>query len=53
MCDKCIPFDEQITRYRFFEARITDPQTLDALKRLIAELDDKKKANHPDGDVLP
>ncbi|WP_441236235.1 hypothetical protein [Bradyrhizobium sp. 930_D9_N1_4] len=53
MCEKCIPFDKQIARYRFFQGRVTDQQTLDTIKRLLAELDEKKKANHPDSESAP
>jgi hypothetical protein len=48
MCEKCAPLDKQIERYRFFETRINDQQALDAIKRLLAELDEKKKAYHPE-----
>ncbi|QOZ69124.1 hypothetical protein WN72_24495 [Bradyrhizobium arachidis] len=47
-CEKCVPLDKQIARYRFLEGRINDQKALDGIKRLIAELHDKKKANHPD-----
>lgn len=48
MCDKCKLIDTQIERYRFLSERISDPQTLEGLKRLTEELKAQKKSLHPE-----
>jgi hypothetical protein len=48
MCEKCQPIDAQLERYRRLYAMVTDRQTSEGIKRLIAELEANKKALHPD-----
>ena len=48
MCEKCKSIDERIQRYRLLSAGIRDQQTLDALERMIQELEAQKKALHPE-----
>jgi hypothetical protein len=48
MCEQCKQIDDQIARYRRLGAEISDAQTLDAIARLIAELEDQKRALHPE-----
>jgi hypothetical protein len=48
MCDKCRAIDSQIERYRDLGRRITDQQTLEAIERLVRELEAGKKALHPE-----
>jgi hypothetical protein len=47
MCDHCKPIDEQIERCRRLEKAIYDKQTLDGIKRLLADLEAKKLLLHP------
>lgn len=48
MCEKCVEIDKTIERYRRIIASVTDQFTLDQARELIAELDAKKAALHPD-----
>lgn len=48
MCEKCIPLDKQIEHYKSIRSGITDRQTLEAIEQLLAQLEGKKKALHPD-----
>ena len=48
MCEKCKSIDDQIGRYRRLGAQISDAQTLNGIERLIAELEDQKRALHPE-----
>jgi hypothetical protein len=48
MCDKCKPLDDRIARYRALSQYITDQQTLEGIKGLIAEMESKKKVLHPE-----
>jgi hypothetical protein len=48
MCEKCKQLDERIARYRDLSHRVTDQQTLEGIKRLIADLDAQKKVLHPE-----
>lgn len=47
MCEKCKPLDERIAHNHDLSQRVTDPQTLEGIKRLIGDLDAQKKALHP------
>jgi hypothetical protein len=46
MCDSCKAIDARIERYRYLSRWISDPQTLEAIKRLIEELETEKKSLH-------
>ena len=48
MCDKCIELDVKIEHYQHLSSRITDQQTLDGIKKLIADLQARKTALHPE-----
>ena len=48
MCEKCKSIDADLDRYRQLRARLTDEQTLHGLAKLIGELEDRKKALHPE-----
>jgi hypothetical protein len=48
MCAKCIAIDKRLERLRYLQGRLTDPQTLDAIVGLTAELEAQKKALHPE-----
>ena len=48
MCEKCQPLDDQLQRYWRLGAQITDRQASEGIKKLIADLEAKKKALHPD-----
>lgn len=47
MCSKCDEFDKAIAHYRLLKKQINDQQTTEAADRLMAELDAKKLALHP------
>jgi hypothetical protein len=53
MCDKCVEIDARIATYQRIASRITDQPTIDGAKRLIAELQAKKAALHPDAGDHP
>jgi hypothetical protein len=48
MCEKCQSLDDRIARYRRLGAQISDPQTLNGIARLIAELEDQRCGLHPE-----
>jgi hypothetical protein len=48
MCDKCDELDKTIERYRRILLSIGDQVTVDRTKELIAELQAKKAALHPE-----
>ena len=48
MCEECKPIDERIERYRRLAKGINDPQTIDVIARMVAELEAQKKALHPE-----
>jgi len=48
MCEKCKAIDDQIARFRRLGAQVSDPQTLEGIARLIAELEAQKRALHPE-----
>jgi hypothetical protein len=48
MCDKCVELDKTIERYRRILLSIGDQVTVDRTKELIAELQAKKAALHPE-----
>jgi hypothetical protein len=48
MCNKCAELDERIRHYRGIASRITDQRTIDGIKRLIADMEAKKKVLHPE-----
>ena len=48
MCEKCDEIEKKIERYRQIERSIMDQLTVDRTKELIAELEAKKAALHPE-----
>jgi hypothetical protein len=51
MCDKCNAIDVRIEHYRVLESRMTDQALLDGIKVLVAELEARKVAVHPEGSL--
>ena len=47
MCSECIQIDRKIERLRTLALRLSDQQTLNGIADLIAELEAKKLALHP------
>lgn len=48
MCEHCEKFDETIARYLRLQQQIDDPQVQEVAARLVAELEAKKAALHPE-----
>jgi hypothetical protein len=48
MCEKCVEIDKTIERYRQIKRSIMDQLTVDRAKELIAELEARKAALHPE-----
>ena len=48
MCDKCIDIDKAIERFRQVQRTILDQRTVDRAKEMVAELEAKKDALHPE-----
>jgi hypothetical protein len=48
MCDECGKIDKKIEHYRNLVARLPDPLTHERLAELVAELEAKKTALHPE-----
>jgi hypothetical protein len=48
VCDKCVKLDKTIERYQRILLSIGDQVTVDRAKELIAELQAKKAALHPE-----
>jgi hypothetical protein len=48
MCEQCVEIDKTIERYRRILLSIGDQLTVDRTKELIAELQAKKDALHPE-----
>jgi hypothetical protein len=48
MCDECTEIDKKIVHYRKLTLGISDPATVETIKGLIAELEARKRALHPD-----
>jgi hypothetical protein len=48
VCDKCVELDKTIERYRRILLSIGDQVTVDRTNELIAELQAKKAALHPE-----
>ena len=48
MCERCVEIDKAIERYRRILLSIGDQITVDRTKELIAELQAKKDALHPE-----
>jgi ribosome biogenesis SPOUT family RNA methylase Rps3 len=48
MCDKCAELDETVLRYRRISNSINDQLTIDRIKVVIADLEAKKAALHPE-----
>jgi hypothetical protein len=48
MCDKCKPLDERIAHYRELGRLIADEQTFAGIADLIRDIEEQKKALHPD-----
>ena len=47
MCEKCIELEQKIEHYHRLIARMLDPQTNEALRRLIEEMEKHKAELHP------
>ena len=48
MCDKCIDIDKAIERFRQVQRTILDQLTVDRAKAMVAELEARKAALHPE-----
>jgi hypothetical protein len=48
MCEKCVEIDSKIERYRRLSAGLTDPPTLDGIRKLIEQMKAQKAALHPE-----
>jgi hypothetical protein len=48
MCDACDRLDEEIAHYRKVMSAMTDQLTIDRITALVAELEAKKVALHPE-----
>jgi hypothetical protein len=48
MCDACDRLDEEIAHYRKVMSAMTDQLTIDGITALVAELEARKAALHPD-----
>jgi hypothetical protein len=48
MCEKCEEFDKSIERYQRLRSAIRDKQAMEAADKLVAELQAKKAALHPE-----
>jgi hypothetical protein len=48
MCEKCVEIDKAIDRYRNIQRSIGDQVTVDRTKELIADLEARKVALHPE-----
>lgn len=48
MCSQCVEIDNTIARYRRLKEQVRDRQVQEAADRLIAELEAKKAALHPE-----
>jgi hypothetical protein len=48
MCEKCVALDERIKSYRAISTSVTDDRASKALKNLIEECEEAKRALHPD-----
>ena len=47
MCEKCVELDQKIKHYHRLIARMPDPQTNEALRKLIEEMEKHKAELHP------
>jgi hypothetical protein len=48
VCEKCVEIDKAIARYQRILLSIFDQLTMDRIKELIADLNAKKAALHPE-----
>ena len=48
MCEKCVEIDKTIERYRRIQQSIMDQVTVDRTRELIADLEARKAALHPE-----
>ena len=48
MCDMCVELDKKIEQYRRFQRAVDDKQMIYGAEKLIAELEAKKAALHPE-----
>jgi len=48
MCSQCDEIDVKVKRLRDMARRLLDQQTLDGIAKLIAELEARKAALHPE-----
>jgi N12 class adenine-specific DNA methylase len=48
ICDKCVEIDRKIWHFKDLVRTILDPQTLDGIAALIAELEAQKADLHPE-----
>ena len=47
MCSKCNQIDQLMARYRWLRGQINDPQTIEAIERLLEKLEAEKRTLHP------
>ncbi|MCP1757809.1 hypothetical protein [Bradyrhizobium elkanii] len=48
MCEQCKELDDKIEHYERVASRISDAQTIAGLKKLVADLQRKRVALHPE-----
>ena len=48
MCEACVQLDERIEHYRRVMSAMTDQLTIERITALVAELEARKAALHPD-----
>jgi hypothetical protein len=51
MCEKCVEIDSRIATYQRIASSTTDQPTIDGAKQLIADLQVRKAALHPERKV--
>ena len=48
MCHKCVEIDKKIVRFQDLACQVGDPKTIKTIEILIAELEARKDALHPE-----
>jgi hypothetical protein len=48
MCDQCTELDKKIAHFQTLAERVSDPQTLEGINKLIREMRVQKVALHPE-----
>lgn len=49
MCHKCVEIDQKIAHFKELARSVGDPQTVRSIDILIAEMEARKDALHPEG----